>query len=413
LIYTSGTTGRPKGCVLTHHNLRWDIYQAKDALESLVSGDDKQLLFLPLAHSFAKILMLVSLDQGMQVGFSSAATVIEDLPRFKPTWVAAVPRIFEKVYTGAQQKAHADGKGKIFDKAADIAVAFSEAEERGGAGILLKLQHGLFDKLVYGKIRALFGGQLRAASSGGGPLGARLTHFFNGVGLPIYEGYGLTETSPILNSNHPGAWKIGTVGKPLPGTTIKIADDGEILARGGQIMQGYYQNEEATKEAIDSDGWFHTGDIGEMDNEGFLKITGRKKELIVTAAGKNVAPAVLEDRLRSHHLISQAIVVGDNRPFIAALITIDEEQFPTWAQNKGKTGHKVADLVDDPDLRAEVQSAVDNANKAVSRAESIRKFEILTEDFTIEGGELTPTLKVKRNVVHDRHTEAIEALYSK
>jgi long-chain acyl-CoA synthetase len=413
LIYTSGTTGRPKGCVLTHGNLRWDIFQSKDALNTLMTSDDKQLLFLPLAHSFAKILMLVSLDQGVQVGFSLATRVVEDLPIFKPTYVAAVPRIFEKVYTGAQQKAHGDGKGKIFDKAADIAVAYSEAQERGGAGLLLKLQHGLFDKLVFSKIRALFGGQLKAASSGGGPLGARLTHFFNGVGIQIYEGYGLTETSPILTSNHPQAWKIGTVGKPLPGTTIRIADDGEILAKGGQIMQGYYQNDEATKEAIDSDGWFHTGDIGELDNDGFLKITGRKKEIIVTAAGKNVAPAVLEDRLRSHHLISQAIVVGDNRPFIAALITIDEEQFPNWAEAKGKSGHKVADLIDDKDLRAEVQGAVDHANKAVSRAESIRKFEILTEDFTIEGGELTPTLKVKRNVVHDRHTEAIESLYSK
>jgi long-chain acyl-CoA synthetase len=413
LIYTSGTTGRPKGCVLTHRNLRWDIFQAKDALDTLMTSHDKQLLFLPLAHSFAKILMLVSLDQGVQVGFSSAATVIEDLPRFNPTYVASVPRIFEKVYTGAQQKAHKEGKGKIFDKAADIAVAFSEAQERGGANILLKLQHGLFDKLVYSKLRALFGGELQAASSGGGPLGARLTHFFNGVGIKIYEGYGLTETSPILTSNQPRAWKIGTVGKPLPGTTIRIAEDGEILAKGGQIFAGYYNNESATSEAIDSDGWFHTGDIGELDNDGFLKITGRKKELIVTAAGKNVAPAVLEDRLRSHHLVSQAIVVGDNRPFIAALITIDEEQFPTWAESKGKAGRKVADLIGDEDLRAEIQSAVDHANKAVSRAESIRKFEILTQDFSIEGGELTPTLKVKRNVVTDRHSDEIEQLYTK
>jgi long-chain acyl-CoA synthetase len=413
LIYTSGTTGRPKGCVLTHRNLRWDIYQSKDALSTLMGSNDRQLLFLPLAHSFAKILMLVSLDQGVQVGFSGAARVIEELPMFKPTYVAAVPRIFEKVYTGAQQKAHKEGKGKIFDKAADIAVAFSEAEERGGAGILLKLQHGLFDKLVYGKLRALFGGELKAASSGGGPLGARLTHFFNGVGIQIYEGYGLTETSPILTSNHPKAWRIGTVGQPLPGTTIRIAEDGEILAKGGQIFAGYYQNESATGEAIDSDGWFHTGDIGELDNDGFLKITGRKKEIIVTAAGKNVAPAVLEDRLRSHHLISQAIVVGDNRPFIAALITIDEEQFPNWAESNGKAGHKVADLINDADLKAEIQKAVDHANKAVSRAESIRKFEILTEDFSIEGGELTPTLKVKRNIVHERHADEIEQLYTK
>ena len=412
LIYTSGTTGRPKGCVLTHRNLRWDIFQAKDALSTLMGGNDKQLLFLPLAHSFAKILMLVSLDQGVQVGFSGAATVIEDLPRFQPTYVASVPRIFEKVYTGAQQKATKDGKGKIFDRAADVAVAYSRAQAAGGANILLKLQHGLFDKLVYGKLRALFGGELKAASSGGGPLGDRLTHFFNGVGIQIYEGYGLTETSPILTSNYPGAWKIGSVGKPLPGTTIRIAEDGEILAKGGQIFAGYYQNEKATSEAIDSDGWFHTGDIGELDDEGFLKITGRKKELIVTAAGKNVAPAVLEDRLRSHALVSQAIVVGDNRPFIAALITIDEEQLPNWTESKGKAGHKVADLIDDPDLKSEIQKAVDHANRAVSRAESIRKFVILPQDFSIEGGELTPTLKVKRNVVADRHAEDIEQLYA-
>ena len=414
LIYTSGTTGRPKGCVLTHRNLRWDIFQAKDRLSTLMTGNDKQLLFLPLAHSFAKILMLASLDQGVQVAFATSPTkLLEEMPMFGPTYIAAVPRIFEKVYTGAQQKSHADGKGKIFDKAADVAVAFSEAQMSGSPGLAVKVQHALFDKLVYGKLRALFGGSLQAASSGGGPLGARLTHFFNGIGLKIYEGYGLTETSPILTSNYPGAWRIGTVGTPLPGTTIRIADDGEILAKGGQIFAGYYRNEEATREAIDTDGWFHTGDIGELDKDGFLKITGRKKELIVTAAGKNVAPAVLEDRLRSHHLVSQAIVVGDNRPFIGALVTIDEEQFPTWAKSNGKEGRKVGDLIDDAALRGEVQKAVDHANKAVSRAESIRKFVILPQDFSVEGGELTPTLKVKRNIVADRHTEAIEELYAK
>ncbi|HVM20713.1 MAG TPA: long-chain fatty acid--CoA ligase [Egibacteraceae bacterium] len=413
IIYTSGTTGRPKGCVLTHRNLRWDIFQAKDVLQNVMGGDDKQLLFLPLAHSFAKILVLASIEQGVQIGFSTGPqNVVEEMPMFKPTYIAAVPRIFEKVFNGAQQKAHAAGKGSIFDKAADTAIAWSEANEKGSVGLGLKIRHALFDKLVYGKIRDLFGGQLVAASSGGGPLGARLTHFFNGVGLKVYEGYGLTETSPILTTNHPGAWRIGSVGKPLPGTTIRIADDGEILAKGGQIFPGYYKNEQATKEAIDDDGWFHTGDIGELDSEGYLKITGRKKELIVTAAGKNVAPAVLEDRLRSHVLISQAIVVGDNRPFIGALITIDEEQFPTWAENNGKAGHKVADLIDDPDLVAEINKAVEHANKAVSRAESIRKYEILPTDFTIEGGELTPTLKVKRNVVHDRYQEKIEELYA-
>jgi long-chain acyl-CoA synthetase len=332
---------------------------------------------------------------------------------FEPTFVSAVPRIFEKVFTGAQQKAHSEGKGKIFDKAADVAIEWSRAQAGGGKPSLgVRVQHAIFDKLVYGKLRAVFGGKLRVANSGGGPLGERLCHFFNGIGVEIYEGYGLTETSPVLTANRPGAWKIGTVGQPIPGTTIRIAEDGEILARGGQIMQGYYKNDEATKDAIDDDGWFHTGDIGELDDEGFLKITGRKKELIVTAAGKNVAPAVLEDRLRANPVISQAIVVGDNKPFIAALITIDEEQLPTWAEANGKAGKKLSELIDDPELHAEVEKAVNEANKAVSRAESIRKWTILPQDLTIEGGELTPTLKVKRNVVHDRYGEKIEELYA-
>jgi long-chain acyl-CoA synthetase len=414
IIYTSGTTGRPKGCVLTHGNLRWDILQTKINLDKMIQPNDSQLLFLPLAHSFAKILALAAIETGSKLGFSTGpAKLLEELPIFQPTYVAAVPRIFEKVWTGAQQKAHGDGKGKIFDKAADVAIAYSEATSSGRSpGLALKLQHALFDRLVYGKIRNLFGGRLRLANSGGGPLGARLTHFFNGVGVQIYEGYGLTETSPVLTSNHVGAWKIGTVGKPIPGTTIAIADDGEVLAKGGQIFQGYYNNTDATSEAIDAEGWFHTGDIGELDRDGFLKITGRKKELIVTAAGKNVAPAVLEDRLKAHYLISQAVVVGDNRPFIAVLITIDEEQFPAWASRNGIQGRKVGDLVDDEALRTEIQKAVDDANKAVSRAESIRKFVILPQDFTVEGGELTPTLKMKRNVVSDRYGEAIENLYS-
>jgi long-chain acyl-CoA synthetase len=412
IIYTSGTTGRPKGCVLTHGNLRWTSINTIQGIESMMTPDDSQLLFLPMAHSFAKILSVASMERGVKVGFATSPQhLLEELPMFKPTFVAAVPRIFEKVFTGAQQKAIAGGKGDIFNKAVDTAVAWSEAQESGGAGLGLKVKHAVFDKLVYSKLRALFGGELNAANSGGGPLGARLTHFFNGVGIQVYEGYGLTETSPVLTANTPDHWKIGTVGRPIPGTTIRIGPDGEILARGKQIFQGYYNNEQATNEAIDADGWFHTGDIGEVDSDGFVKITGRKKEIIVTAGGKNVAPAVLEDRLRSNPLVSQAIVVGDNRPFIAAVVTIDEEQFPAWAERNGKTGHKVADLIDDPDLVAEVQTAVDHANAAVSKAESIRKFAILPQDFTIEGGELTPTLKLKRNVVHDRYAEAIENLY--
>jgi long-chain acyl-CoA synthetase len=414
LIYTSGTTGRPKGCVLTHGNLRWDSINTITGISSMMTEHDKQLLFLPLAHVFAKILMLASMERGVQVGFATSPQhLVEEMPIFKPTFIAAVPRIFEKVYNGARQKAAADGKGKIFDKAADVAIAWSKATHGGKSpGLAVKLQHALFDRLVYGKLRALFGGELNAANSGGGPLSDRLAHFFNGIGIKVYEGYGLTETSPVLTANNPDHWKIGSVGKPIPGTTIRIAADGEVLARGGQIFQGYYNNDAATAEAIDPDGWFHTGDIGELDSDGFLKITGRKKELIVTAGGKNVAPAVLEDRLNSHPLISQSLVVGDNRPFIAAVITVDEEQFPAWAAEHGKEGSKVGDLVEDATLRAEIQSAVDHANAAVSKAESIRKFAILPTDFTIEGGELTPTMKLKRKVVTDRYTETIEQLYA-
>jgi long-chain acyl-CoA synthetase len=413
IIYTSGTTGRPKGCQLTHGNLRSNSKNTIQGIQEMMTPDDAQLLFLPLAHSFAKILQVASVERGVRVGYATSPQhLLEEMPMFQPTFVAAVPRIFEKVFTGAQQKAIAGGKGDIFTKAVDTAVAWSEAKEKGSVPLVLNLKHMLFDKLVYGKLRALFGGKLTAANSGGGPLGARLTHFFNGVGIQIYEGYGLTETSPVLTANTPSNWKIGSVGKPIPGTTIRIADDGEILARGPQIFQGYYKNEQATNEAIDADGWFHTGDIGELDSNGFVKITGRKKELIVTAGGKNVAPAVLEDRLRSHALISQALVVGDNKPYIAAVITIDEEQFPAWAERNGLAGRKVADLIEDETLRTEIQGAVDHANKAVSKAESIRKFAILPQDFTIEGGELTPTLKLKRNVVHDRYAEAIESLYA-
>jgi long-chain acyl-CoA synthetase len=411
IIYTSGTTGRPKGCVLTHGNLYWDVQQTKTVVRDMVGPDDSQLLFLPLAHSIAKILLLVCVDIGAKIGYATSPQhLIEELPIYQPTFLVAVPRIFEKVYNGARQKAADDGKAKIFDRAADVATRWSEAGGKPGLGV--SLQHKVFDALVYKKIRARFGGRLNLAVSGGGPLGARLTHFFNGIGIQIYEGYGLTETSPVLNLNAIGAWKIGTVGTPLPGTTIRIADDGEILARGGQIFRGYWNNDEATREVLDDDGWLHTGDLGELDEQGFLSITGRKKEIIVTAGGKNVAPAVLEDRLRAHPLISQAMVVGDNRPFVAALITLDEEMLPGWAERNEKSGRKASELADDPDLIQEIQTAIDDANRAVSQAESIRRWEILPEDFTIDSGELTPTLKLKRNVVQERYADEIASLYS-
>jgi long-chain acyl-CoA synthetase len=339
--------------------------------------------------------------------------LLGDLAVFQPTFVLSVPRVFEKVYNGARQKAHADGKGMIFDRAEAVAVAYSEAMDSGGAGIALKLQHALFDKLVYGKLRTVLGGRCEYAISGGAPLGARLGHFFRGIGLTVYEGYGLTETSAASSVNLQHALKVGTVGQPLPGVSVKIGEDGEVIIKGGHIFRGYWGNPAATAEVLDGEGWFHTGDLGSLDEDGYLSITGRKKELIVTAGGKNVAPAVLEDRLRAHALVSQCMVVGDARPFIGALVTIDADAFPAWKGKAGKpSGATIAELADDEDLRAEIQRAVDSANLAVSKAESIKVFRILPRDFTEEGGELTPSLKLKRNVVLKEYAVEIAAIYS-
>jgi len=318
--------------------------------------------------------------------------------------------VFEKVYNTAKQKAHADGKGKIFDRAEHVAIDWSEAKDKGGASLLLRVQHAVFDKLVYSKLRAALGGQVAWAVSGGAPLGARLGHFYRGIGVTILEGWGLTETTAAGSVNTPANIKIGSVGKPSPGVTIRIAADGEILMRGDNVYGGYWHNAKATSETV-IDGWFHTGDIGEIDDEGFVKITGRKKELIVTAGGKNVAPAVLEDRLRAHPLVSQCMVVGDQKPYIACLVTIDPDAIGPWAASKDKSSD-VSTLVDDPDLVAEIQSAVDEANKAVSKAEAIRKFAILPKDWTEEGGQMTPSLKLKRSVVMSQFDNAVEALYA-
>ena len=342
---------------------------------------------------------------------SDIAHLPEELAMVRPTMVVAVPRIFEKVFNGAQQKAQGEGHGKIFDQAARVAVDWSSKQGEPGLHPIVRAEHTLFDRLVYKKVRQVFGGRLRFAFSGGGPLGARLTHFFNGVGVRVFEGYGLTETSPTLTVNRVSAWTPGTVGRPVAGTTMRIAGDGEVLAKGPQVFQGYWHNDIATAETFDDEGWFLTGDIGLLDDGGFLRITGRKKELIVTAAGKNVAPAPLEDRLRAHALISQAVVVGDNRPFIAALIAIDEEAFGEWAAAQGRSGSTVAGSAEDADLRAVVQTAIDDANLSVSRAESIRKFAILPRDLTLEDGELTPTLKVRRAVVEKSYGHLIEELY--
>ena len=345
IIYTSGTTGRPKGCVLTHGNLRTNTQQALAGIRPSLGDDDRALLFLPLAHSLAKSILLVCMEHGISCAFSpSPAKLVEELGMTRPTVVVAVPRVFEKVFNSAQHKAHSERRGFIFDRAADVAVDWSRQLAKGHPGFVTNALHALFDRLVYGKLRHVFGGDLRLAFSGGGPLGERLTNFFRGIGVQILEGYGLTETSPVLTANHPGAWRPGTVGQPIAGTTIRIADDGEILAKGPQVFQGYWHNDAATAEMIDGDGWFHTGDIGELDADGFLKITGRKKDLIVTAAGKNVAPAPLEDSLRAHPLISQAMVVGDRRPFVAALLTLDEEAAPQWAEDNDKGGLGPAEL---------------------------------------------------------------------
>ncbi len=398
LIYTSGTTGRPKGCELTHANFRAELAGAHERLEVLFSGDSSTLLFLPLAHVFARIIQVGAIRHGAVLGHTSdIANLVDHLGTFKPTFVLAVPRVFEKVFNSASAKAYAEGKGKIFDAAVRTAIAYSRATETGKASLPLKLKHALFSKLVYTKLRNALGGRARYAISGGAPLGDRLGHFYRGLGLNVFEGYGLTETTAALTVNHPGAQRIGTVGVPFPGVEVRVAEDGELQFRGPQVFRGYWHAEQATRAVLSEDGWFSTGDLGEVTEDGFVKITGRKKEIIVTAGGKNVSPAILEDRVRAHPLVSQCLVVGEGKPFVAALVTIDRE---AWEGD-----------LDDPQLREEVQKAIDDANSQVSRAEAIRKFVILPEDWTEENGYLTPSFKVRRHMVlRDLH-DTIEALY--
>lgn len=406
IVYTSGTTGRPKGCRITHDNLLFTALNVlRGPLEPLFARKDPAaLLFLPLAHIFARMIQVVLIEAGAVIAHTpNMKNVAPDLQDFKPTFLLGVPRVFEKVYNSAEQKAISGGKGKIFASAVDVAVAWSKAESAGGAPLGLRLRRAVFDRLVYSKLRAATGGRLSASVCGGSALGDRLGHFFRGVGIEVFEGYGLTETSAPVSVNMPGANKIGTVGKPLPGVTLRIGDDGEILAKGRNVFLGYWKNDAATDDVIDSEGWFHTGDVGELDSDGYLRITGRKKEILVTAAGKNVAPGPLEDALRAHPLISQAMIVGDGRPFVGALITLDPEAVPA--------GSAVAELRSDPKIRAEIQTAVDRANLSVSKAEQIKKFTILDTDITEESGHLTPTLKVKRNVVMRDFTKEIDELY--
>jgi len=414
LIYTSGTTGKPKGVHLTHGNFLSECGNVVNGASDLfLKPGGSTLLFLPVAHVFGRMVQIGAITAGLHLAHCSDITKLPaDLGTFKPTFVLAVPRIFEKIFNGAEAKAEAAGKGKIFHKAVAVAVAYSVAMDSKRISPLLKLQHGLFDKLVYSKIRAGLGGRVEAAISGGAPLGERLGHFYRGAGIRVLEGYGLTETTAGATLNLTAAHKVGSVGKPIPGTTIKIADDGEVLIKGPIVMKGYWQNDAANAEVFTNDNYFRSGDLGKLDNEGYLYITGRKKELIVTAGGKNVAPAVLEDRLRANPLISQCMVVGDNKPFIAALITLDPDAIKPWASANKKEGATIVDLTKDPTLLAVIQTAVDEANKAVSRAESIRKFTVLPVDFTIPGGQLTAKLSVKRHVVAQQFAREIDELFA-
>ena len=415
LIYTSGTTGRPKGVQLTHANFLAECGNVVEAASDLfLKPGGSTLLFLPVAHVFGRMVQIGAINAGLHLAHCSdpVGRLQPDLASFKPTFVLAVPRIFEKIYNGAEARADAAGKGTIFRKAADVAIAYSQAHDKRGFNPLLTLKHALFDKLVYSKIRLAMGGSVEAAISGGAPLGTRLGHFYRGAGITILEGYGLTETTAGATLNVTKNLRVGSVGRPIPGTSIKIADDGEVLIKGAIVMQGYWQNDAANQEVFDGE-WFKSGDLGRLDDEGFLYITGRKKELIVTAGGKNVAPAVLEDRLRAHPLVSQCMVVGDNQPFIASLITIDADMLKNWIAANNKDGATIATLVSDPDLQAVIQTAVDEANKAVSKAESIRKFTILANDFTIASGELTAKLSLKRHVISEHYAAEIAALFTK
>jgi long-chain acyl-CoA synthetase len=412
IIYTSGTTGKPKGCELTHRGFVELSRNAKIELPEVLYEGTSTLLFLPLAHVFARFIEVVAVHSGVKVGHQpDAKNVAPAMASFHPHFLLAVPRVFEKVYNSAEQKAEAGGKGKIFRAAAETAVAWSMADEAGKVPVALALKHKLFDALVYKKLRAAMGGQVKWAVSGGAPLGNRLGHFYRAIGLTVLEGYGLTETTAPATIGRPTNVKVGKVGYALPGTKVAIAADGEVLLGGYNILRGYWRNPQATAEAI-QDGWFHSGDIGELDKDGFLSITGRKKELIVTAGGKNVAPAPLEDPLRANPLIGQAVVIGDKKPFISALISLDAEMLPIWlGNNGGDRNMSVAEAAKTDLVRNEVQRAVDEVNKTVSKAESIRKFVIIETELTEESGHLTPSLKIKRNQVLTDFSPVVDDIY--
>ncbi|OEU98104.1 long-chain fatty acid--CoA ligase [Streptomyces qinglanensis] len=414
IVYTSGTTGRPKGCVLTHRSFFAECGNVVERLRPMFRpGEGSVLLFLPVAHVFGRLVQVAAVMAPIKLGHvSDLRNLTDELGSFRPTMVLGVPRVFEKVFNSARAQAVAGGKGRIFDRAAEVAGAYSRAlDEEAGPSLGLRIQHKIFDKLVYSKLRAVLGGRATHAISGGAPLGARLGHFFRGVGFTVLEGYGLTESCAATAFNPYDRPKIGTVGQPLPGSVVRIADDGEVLLHGEHLFTGYWNNQQASDEAL-TDGWFRTGDLGALDADGYLTITGRKKEILVTAGGKNVAPAVIEDRIRAHALVAECMVVGDGRPFVGALLTVDEEFLPRWAAEHGKDQLAHEELLADPELLAELQTAVDEGNKAVSKAESVRKFRVLREQFTEDSGHVTPSLKLKRGVVAKDFADEIEALYT-
>ena len=414
IIYTSGTTGRPKGCEITHGNF---VELTENALATSVQGivneNAKTIMFLPLAHVFARFISVLAVAAGATVAHTpDIKHLLADLQSYQPTFILAVPRVFEKVYNSALTKAEDGGKGAIFHRATDTAIRYSKARQDGSVGLGLRLQHAVFDKLVYSKLRAAMGGHVAHAVSGGGPLGERLGHFFQGIGLQILEGYGLTETTAPVTVNTPSLIKIGTVGAPLPGNGVKIAEDGEILVKGVCVMRGYYKREDLAADTF-VDGWFRTGDVGQLDEQGFLTITGRKKEIIVTASGKNVIPAMLEDQIRADALVSQVLVVGDNRPFIGALVTLDEEALPGWLQRHGLPGSiTLEEAAENPVVKAAVQDLITHANQSVSQAEAIKSFRIVPSDFTEASGHLTPSMKVRRAQVMKDFDSIIDEMYA-
>ena len=411
LIYTSGTTGRPKACMMPHRAFIDEVTAAYQGLPELFEDDSSTLLFLPLAHVFGRMVHFAVIGAGARTGHTDIARVAKDLPVFKPTFVLAVPRVFEKIYESAHLKATKGGKEKIFAAATQTAIDYSKALDAGRVPLVLRAKHKLFTKLVYGKVQAAFGGELTWAISGGAALGERLGHYFRGMGVNIMEGWGLTETSAAATVNRPSMQKIGTVGVPLPGFEARLSDEGEIQVRGGHVFAGYENNPEETAKVLAEDGWFSTGDLGEIDDDGFLRIIGRAKDILVTAAGKNVAPGPMEDILRSHRLVSEAMVVGDGRPTVMALITLDEEQLPEWLKQHHREVVPASELTEDEQVRAAIQKVVDKANASVSKAEAIKKFTILSRDFTLEDEEITNSLKVRRHIVTEHFKDEIDAMY--